>query len=51
MQKPLKDRAYEYGAVGFHCGDFGDSEFKGIALLSQEGSVIAFVAMTRGVVP
>ena len=29
----------------------GDGEGRQIALLSQEGSVIAFFAMTRGVVP
>jgi hypothetical protein len=31
--------------------DYGDAECRRIALLSQEGSVIAFFAMTRGVVP
>jgi len=31
--------------------EYGDGECRRIALLSQEGSVIAFFAMTRGVVP
>ena len=47
------------GAVTDHCcpkqvrsqEDYGDAERGRIALLSQEGSVIAFFAMTRGVVP
>src|SRR6185369_2355390 len=33
------------------CGDNGNPKCRRTALLSQEGSVIAFCAMTRGVVP
>jgi len=36
---------------GFSVEDVANGKCRRIALLSQEGSVIAYLAMTRGVVP